>query len=82
MQRLRRKNLHYALRRTLTAPRATMFRIDRARPLFIKAIMRKIDMEPDPWQLVVATSQHPRMLLNCCRQVGKSTIVAMDGRAR
>jgi hypothetical protein len=56
-----------------------LFRIDRARPLFIKEIMRKLEMEPDPWQLEVAKSQHPRILLNCCRQAGKSTIVAMIG---
>ena len=32
--------------------------------------------EPDPWQVQVLTSRSPRMLLNCCRQSGKSQTVA------
>jgi hypothetical protein len=30
----------------------------------------------DPWQSEVLRSNHPRILLNCCRQAGKSTTVA------
>lgn len=30
----------------------------------------------DPWQVDVLRSQSPRLLLNCCRQSGKSTVVA------
>jgi hypothetical protein len=39
-------------------------------------LMRKIRLEPDPWQIDVLESGHPRVLLNCCRQAGKSTAVA------
>ena len=42
-------------------------------------IMRKFGMEPDPWQVEVFDSEHPQMLLNCCRQAGKSTTVAIYG---
>jgi len=39
--------------------------------------MRKLGLEPDPWQVEILESVHPRLLLNCCRQAGKSTVVAM-----
>jgi hypothetical protein len=42
-------------------------------------IMRRLGMEPDPWQIEVLECTHPRLLLNCCRQAGKSTVVAMLG---
>jgi hypothetical protein len=38
--------------------------------------MRHLGLEPDPWQLAVLESGHPRQLLNCSRQSGKSTVVA------
>jgi hypothetical protein len=44
-------------------------------------LMRNLGMEPDPWQLEVLDGDHPRLLLNCCRQAGKSTVVAMLGLA-
>jgi hypothetical protein len=40
-------------------------------------LMRNLGLEPDPWQVVVLESQQPRLLLNCCRQAGKSTVVAL-----
>ena len=40
-------------------------------------IMRKLDLEPDAWQADVLLSEHPQLLLNCCRQAGKSTVVAL-----
>src|SRR5205809_5106479 len=40
-------------------------------------IMRHLGMEPDPWQVEVLESTHPRLLLNCSRQAGKSTVVAV-----
>src|SRR5438309_823177 len=43
-------------------------------PPFV-TIMRKLDLEPDPWQVEVLEGGHPRLLLNCCRQAGKSTVV-------
>jgi hypothetical protein len=48
-------------------------------PLFVPPainIMRKLGMEPDPWQADVLEGGHQRLLLNCCRQAGKSTAVA------
>jgi hypothetical protein len=42
-------------------------------------IMRKLGLEPDPWQLDVLKNEHPQLLLNCCRQAGKSTVVAILG---
>jgi hypothetical protein len=32
---------------------------------------------PDPWQAQVLTSEDPRICLNCCRQAGKSSVVAV-----
>lgn len=32
---------------------------------------------PDPWQARVLTSDDPRICLNCCRQSGKSSVVAV-----
>ncbi len=40
-------------------------------------MMRKFGMEPDPWQVQVLDSGYGRLLLNCSRQAGKSTVVAM-----
>jgi hypothetical protein len=45
-------------------------------------LMRNLGLEPDPWQAEVLTGGHPRLLLNCCRQAGKSTTVAVLGLAR
>jgi hypothetical protein len=42
-------------------------------------VMRKLGLEPDPWQVEVLEGNHPRLLLNCCRQAGKSTVVALLG---
>jgi hypothetical protein len=41
--------------------------------------MRNLDLLPDPWQVEVLEGGHARLLLNCCRQAGKSTVVAMLG---
>jgi hypothetical protein len=43
--------------------------------------MRTLGLEPDPWQVEVLEGRHPRLLLNCCRQAGKSTAVALLGLA-
>jgi hypothetical protein len=43
--------------------------------------MRQLGLEPDPWQVEVLEAGHRRLLLNCCRQAGKSTVVAMLGLA-
>src|SRR5262245_13397426 len=44
-------------------------------------LMRKLGLEPDPWQVELLESDPPRFLLNCCRQAGKSTVVALLGLA-
>jgi hypothetical protein len=33
--------------------------------------------DPDPWQETVLTSDDPRIILNCCRQAGKSSVIAV-----
>jgi hypothetical protein len=38
---------------------------------------RAVGIEPDPWQLRLLRSEAPRVLLNCCRQSGKSTMAAL-----
>src|SRR2546423_9581107 len=40
-------------------------------------ILRNLGLEPDPWQVEVLEAGHPRLLLNCCRQAGKFTVVAV-----
>jgi hypothetical protein len=49
------------------------------KPLPAVNVMRLLELEPDPWQIGVLESTHPRLLLNCCRQAGKSTTVAILG---
>src|SRR5271169_1408789 len=49
-----------------------------ARPGAVR-LMRNLGLEPDPWQVEVLEAGHPRLLLNCCRQAGKSTVVALLG---
>src|SRR5262245_42747531 len=45
-------------------------------------LMRNPGLEPDGWQREVLESGHARLLLNCCRQAGKSTVVALLGLAQ
>src|SRR5436305_8867046 len=42
-------------------------------------VMRNLGLEPDLWQVEVLEVGHQRLLLNCCRQAGKSTVVALLG---
>jgi hypothetical protein len=44
-------------------------------------VMYGLGMEPDAWQVSVLESRQSRLLLNCCRQAGKSTVVAILGLA-
>src|SRR3982074_1119947 len=39
--------------------------------------MRSLGFEPDPWQMDVLTGGQQQLLLNCSRQAGKSTTVAV-----
>jgi hypothetical protein len=36
-----------------------------------------VDLDPDPWQQEVITSTHPRKILCCGRQTGKTTAIAL-----
>ena len=36
-----------------------------------------VGLEPDPWQVRLLRSSSDRILLNCCRQSGKSTMAAI-----
>ncbi|MFO0966080.1 MAG: terminase large subunit [Gemmataceae bacterium] len=45
--------------------------------LNLPQIARHLGLELDPWQLDVLENPRPRLLLNCSRQAGKSTIVAL-----
>jgi hypothetical protein len=38
---------------------------------------RSVGVDPDPWQVEVLSSQHPRKILCCGRQTGKSTVGAI-----
>src|SRR5229473_45106 len=40
-------------------------------------IMRLLGYDPDPWQTEVLELGSKRVLLNCCRQAGKSTVAAV-----
>jgi hypothetical protein len=40
-------------------------------------LARQAGIDPDPWQREVLRSTAPRVLLNCSRQSGKSTISAL-----
>lgn len=40
-------------------------------------LAREAGIEPDPWQERLLRSSAPRVLLNCCRQSGKSTMAAV-----
>lgn len=40
-------------------------------------LMGNLGLAPDPWQIEVLQGNHQRLLLNCCRQAGKSTVVAL-----
>jgi hypothetical protein len=42
-------------------------------------LMGAFGLNPDPWQLDVLKTEHPRLLLNCARQTGKTTVVAFLG---
>src|ERR671926_1745167 len=41
------------------------------------AFAKRLDLEPDPWQEDLLRSTSDRVLLNCCRQSGKSTMSAL-----
>src|SRR5262245_57194004 len=44
-------------------------------------LMPHLGLTPDPWQVEVLDGAYARLLLNCCRQAGKSTVVDLLGLA-
>jgi hypothetical protein len=42
-----------------------------------REVMISLGLMPDSWQMEVLECKHPRLLLNCARQSGKSTVVAV-----
>jgi len=50
---------------------------DLARALDPVLFARTVGIDPDEWQQKLLLSTQKRILLNCCRQAGKSTIVAI-----
>lgn len=46
------------------------------KPPFVQ-MMRSLGMAPDDWQVEVLLSEEKRVLLNCSRQAGKSTVAAI-----
>ncbi len=60
----------------MTALRELAWRLDPA------ALMRSAGYGPDPWQTEVLRSRASRILLNCSRQSGKSTVAAAAGLHR
>ncbi len=51
--------------------------VDLARALDPAALAEGIGMVPDSWQADVLRTDEPRVLLNCCRQSGKSSTCAV-----
>src|SRR5437588_5969789 len=43
-------------------------------------VQDRLNCEPDPWQARLLRSRAPWILLNCCRQSGKSTTTAALAR--
>ncbi len=54
-----------------------LLREDLACALDPVAFARRLGFEPDPWQAEVLRSPAKRIILNCCRQSGKSTVTAI-----
>lgn len=56
-----------------------MLALDLASALDPVQLAREAGLEPDAWQVKFLRSEAPRVLLNCCRQSGKSTMTAFLG---
>jgi cytochrome c-type biogenesis protein CcmE len=61
--------------RRIEATRRISFR--KEIPAYPVEFAMSVGIEPDPWQVEVLASDHPRKILCCGRQVGKSTIGAV-----
>ncbi|MDP9330358.1 MAG: terminase [Actinomycetota bacterium] len=51
--------------------------VDLAASLDPATFARRAGFEPEPWQADILRETHPRVVLNCCRQAGKSTLAAV-----
>ena len=56
---------------------ATLLKDDLRIALDRVAFAEKLGITPDPWQRDLLHSASDRVLLNCCRQSGKSTMTAI-----
>jgi len=61
----------------MPSPRSTMLATDIRAALDPAAFAQLLGIEPDPWQARVLRCHGRRLLLNCCRQSGKSTTSAV-----
>ena len=55
----------------------TSLRLTLAEALDPVRFAKRIGIEPDPWQAAVLRSERNRIILNCCRQSGKSTTTGL-----
>ncbi len=55
---------------------------DLARALDPTILAAAVGMNPDPWQAEVLRTDHPRVLLNCCRSVGQVDDLRHEGHPR
>jgi hypothetical protein len=67
------QKLKQSLRQQTATPSDLLSRL-RSDPLHIMTVA---GMKPDPWQRDLLQSTASRIILNCCRQSGKSTLVAL-----
>src|SRR5215208_2048339 len=63
IQRIREATLSFSLRRDI--------------PTYPVEFAMSVGIEPDDWQIAVLASDHPRKILCCGRQTGKSTVGAV-----
>jgi hypothetical protein len=65
------------LKRDIEALKAHSSMTRRSIPADRVAFVREMGINPDPWQEELLRSSSNRVLLNCCRQSGKSTMAAL-----
>ncbi len=65
------------LKRDIEALKARSSKSRRAIPADRVDFAREVGIDPDPWQENLLRSSSDRVLLNCCRQSGKSTMAAL-----
>jgi phage terminase large subunit-like protein len=68
---------HKSRIRSLEKRHASVEQSERDIPQDPVAFARLLNLEPDPWQRDLLTATEEHIILNCSRQSGKSTIVAI-----